>query len=372
MPAVIHAGAVPVHSLSSGGSPEISGDYIVWNEDTGISNRSAIYIYGISTGELSIIPGGEGDRKNPDISGDYVVWEDYSTRESDIYLYDIGKGEIKPVCTRDGNQLNPRISGSIVTYTEEVSGGTQDICIYDLRTSEESCIEIQAWDIAVTPGEDYLAIFETVNSGRYLSIYDISSGDLRTVRNVTYLPDYGSVPRVSGNTVIWAETDESGNIPASAIFTYDISTGRTNEIFESEDYLLNPDIDGEYAVWESIEIAPEKRYSYDMKVVACNLNLGDIREVAVTKPMIKSSGRLSPKISGDYVVWKDSKEAKIFLENIDKNFEDEIEGDSKLKAVQTTRAAGDFIVSWVAFPSVIVISALLCQVLRRKKRLNEK
>jgi beta propeller repeat protein len=317
--AVLPAGASLIRSTVTAGDPEISGDFIVWHDSGDASEGSDIYLYNISRGTLSVICDEEGDQKNPDISQNLVVWEDNRNGDRDIYLYDIDTGKTIPVCTRKGDQMNPRISGSYVTYTEKITEGTYRICIYDPKTSEETSVEIQAWEARLMPGKDFLVILETKNSGQYLSLYNISAGNIHTFRNVTGVFGYNALPRVSGDRVIWSESDESGGgIPVSTIYTYNISSGTTDTVFKSGDYLVDPDIDGELAVWESVEspFAPEKRYSYDLKVTVHNLKTGENDDIAVTKPLIRGTRALSPKISGDYAVWTDAKEGGILLEKI--------------------------------------------------------
>lgn len=322
--AIFPAGASLIHSTATAGDPETSGDFIVWHDVDSSLKGYDLYMYSISSGMLRVICDEEGDQKNPDISQNLVVWEDSRKGDTDIYLYDIDTGENVPVCTREGDQLNPRISDSYVTYTENILKGTYRICIYDLRTSEESSFDIQAWEASVVPGKNSLIILETENSGQYLSLYNISTGNFHNFRNVTGVFGYDSHPRISGDRVIWSEINESGGLRASTstIYMYNISSGTTDTVFESTisesgDFLVDPDIDGEFAAWESVEFAPEKRYSYDLKVIVHDLKTGETSDIAVTKPLIKGNRDLSPKISGDYVVWIDAKEAGIFLEKID-------------------------------------------------------
>ncbi|WP_062399558.1 hypothetical protein [Methanogenium cariaci] len=111
---------IPVYITDRREGPQISGgDYIVWTDKRSAGSPrdvQAVYLYTISTKELRNISSEAARPENPQISGDYVVWQDSREKEGyssrDIYLYHIPPtGEETVVCTAPHDQRAPPASG---------------------------------------------------------------------------------------------------------------------------------------------------------------------------------------------------------------------------------------------------------------------
>jgi beta propeller repeat protein len=123
--------------------PDISSNYIVFEDRNNGSLNADIVLYNISTKEKTFITKDKYDQGTPRIYGHYVVWMDErrgtSTNDviingqmpnSDIFLYDITTKKEK-LLTGDEPQIMPGISKKWIAYVNSrQNGGTVDVVEY--------------------------------------------------------------------------------------------------------------------------------------------------------------------------------------------------------------------------------------------------
>ena len=104
------------------GFPAVAGDRIVWAEFR--DGSGSLVVHNLATGEEERIPGGpSGVASSPDISGDLIVWQSFTGRDTDdIYLFDLAAGETRQVTGDDAWQSLPHVSGSRIVWTDNRSG----------------------------------------------------------------------------------------------------------------------------------------------------------------------------------------------------------------------------------------------------------
>jgi beta propeller repeat protein len=94
---------------------------------------------------LGVMHGG-----SPDVSGNIIVWGDNRNGNWDIYAYDLASGKEFPVCTDPGPQDNPKISGNMIVWDDwRHDNGTRtncDIYGYDMDTRQEIAISTDPAD----------------------------------------------------------------------------------------------------------------------------------------------------------------------------------------------------------------------------------
>lgn len=123
--------------------PDISGNYIVYEDRNDGSLNADIVLYDILTKEKTLIIKDNFDQGTPRIHGEYVVWMDErrgtSTNDviingkmpnSDIYLYNITTKN-ETLVTGDEPQIMPAISEKWIAYVNSRQiGGTVDVVEY--------------------------------------------------------------------------------------------------------------------------------------------------------------------------------------------------------------------------------------------------
>ena len=124
----------------------------------------------------------------------------------------------------------------------------------------------------------------------------------KLVANSTNLQTQPALNKTNNN-IVWV--DKTGNETASRIVGYLNPTEEVVIISDSSISAVNtsPDYDGSFVVWEG------QRLDNGAK----NIFLRQIQEVpasAITHISAATNNQLTPKISGDYVVWLDTKETR--------------------------------------------------------------
>ena len=122
--------------------PAISGDIVVWGHSlvSGQGNQS-IYAYDLTTETQSLACTSASSLGTPAVSGNFVVWQDNRNGNWDIYGYDLLTQTEFPVATSVGDQMRPTIDGNVVVW-EDYRNGNGDI--YGAYIPEPSCLILVA------------------------------------------------------------------------------------------------------------------------------------------------------------------------------------------------------------------------------------
>lgn len=118
-------------------NPDISGDYIVYEDYGGIN------LYQISTKTTKYITDTNATMIAPQIEGDHVVWSDNLYGNKDVFLYSISKDRKYQITSAPLDQVDPRVYGDRIVWTDHrnaVGSNNKDIYMYDLAASVETQI----------------------------------------------------------------------------------------------------------------------------------------------------------------------------------------------------------------------------------------
>lgn len=155
-------------------------------------------------------------------------------------------------------------------------------------------------------------IFTTV------SVFSVAGEPLTgtlTPISVTNLTAHYYEPAISGDTIVWWDTRNSGK----DIFLYDISTGVERQLTDTAWGERNPVISGKYVAWQ------DSRY-YDTD--GYDIELYDLDTDTSTLIAADSGDQTNPSIDGDLVVWQDSRNgvSDIYLYSIASETETQVTG----------------------------------------------
>lgn len=151
-------------TLAAHSTINISDNKIVWEDDRNFNGKNSlrggdnvpennkdIYLYDITTGkEVSVATGDKMEAK-PDVSGDYIVYEDRNggNINADIILYRISTKEKINITKDKYNQGDARINGDYIVWMDERRGistndvfvngkaPNSDIFMYDIKNKKE-------------------------------------------------------------------------------------------------------------------------------------------------------------------------------------------------------------------------------------------
>jgi len=134
--------------------PAISGDRVVWEDYRKGHFCEEIVLYDLATKEYRNITDDLVRQFSPNIDGDLIVWTDLRNGESrtngsytnaDVYLYRISTGELTQITTDPGDQEYPFVNGKYIGWTDlrhgnRTSSGMYEVSnvfVYNLETREE-------------------------------------------------------------------------------------------------------------------------------------------------------------------------------------------------------------------------------------------
>ena len=243
---------------------------------------------------------------NPVIDGNYIVYQD--TRGgglSDIYLYNrITKTEIALTSDPAVESIDPDISWNRVVWADN-RDGNWEIYIYNVTTPEVDPQPLFVWegdqiepaihgDVMVfsdkkpSPSSYNIYLFE-FNTGVLTRLTDDTDGDQRN-------------PDVFGNYAVWQD-QRSGDWD---IYMYQIDTQQETQVTDDPAYQSNPAIYGNRVVWQDY-----RNGNWDIYLHHITFGLGnafynfDFPVYSQSIGNLNAFDQIHPAIYGDYVVWED-------------------------------------------------------------------
>ncbi|MFO7992473.1 MAG: PQQ-binding-like beta-propeller repeat protein [Thermoplasmata archaeon] len=128
-------------------NPSIWGDLVVWEDyrndshgswsSPGLRNAD-IYMYNISSGDLTPLVTDTDDQRTPAIWENYVVWEDYRNGNADIYYVDLTDPSLTQhqLTSDNSDQVEPAIHDGKIVWTDYRDDSDGEIYMYDLKEEE--------------------------------------------------------------------------------------------------------------------------------------------------------------------------------------------------------------------------------------------
>ena len=222
-------------------------------------------------------------QEDPDISGNVVVyrkttypgtpyWAMDNPVTSVVYWKNLATGNTGKVRSTAIKQWNPKISGTRVIWQEGGNYGPYSLYVKNLATGGIGKITSSS-DLGSTDISGTRVIWVSNN---HLYVKNLATGGSGTVAT-----GHMYNPAISGVRVVW--TDGSYN----RVYVKNIQTGATGSINSYE--ARNPDIYGDVIVWQYFQSNPNTSIYWKNIATGAGGKLSD---------------GMSPKISGNWVVWE--------------------------------------------------------------------
>jgi beta propeller repeat protein len=155
----------------------------------------------LDTGDSERVSPGSSRQWDPDIHGDLIVWEDDSGADSDIVVYDRIAREERRI-KRTGSQYSPAIWGTTLVY-EDFVGHRMNLSVFDLATGEARRLPIGP---VAAPMPDIYEDRIVYAVGGDIHLYDLASG---TDEVVIDGPGRQDSPSIWGDTIVYTQWDSS-------------------------------------------------------------------------------------------------------------------------------------------------------------------
>ena len=269
----------------------------------------------------------------PEISGDFVVWLDPSLTERGIKLLDLQTGVQRPLSSGVRDVQLPAISGDKVVWIlfdqetvesedffflgdvvlADIASG-QEVHLTDTPDMREQFPDISG-DRAVWEVHRLVEVDGTERLSIQIFLLDLATGEGRQISNG---PGAHQQPAISGDRIVWQRFHRLiSEVDGSDMLMFDLSTGETTPLVVGG-LQGSADISGDRVVW----VESKGRGISD--IILLDLSTGDL-----TRVTDDANGQGRPRISGNRIVWEDDRNGNIdiFMFDISTGVETQITGD---------------------------------------------
>jgi len=281
-------------------NPAADGDRVVWVDQR--ANPAGwygdIWMYDFADRTETQITNDEYEQYDPDIWGDWVVYSDTRNGNNDIYATNVVTGVETAICTDTASQQRPKVFDDIIVW-EDARNGDFDIYYYRLSTGTEHLLsETGADDRSPDIYRDatgYTVGWSSGTGGRDLIIKNVDSGVTRYPITDVYSPTI-----VAGDgEMVWGELlfdPESGQY----LRLFKMSWDDTEPV--ALDTTYNP-----YPEFRMLSVSGDKVAYVDASNDNWYVRLYDMALGTDVRVSDYDSFQSQPAISGDMVVWRDSR-----------------------------------------------------------------
>lgn len=219
-------------------SIDINGQEVVWTESETRDASNDIVVYDLQTETRERIPKGDSrDPVGPVLTDRFVVWKDIGYGTEGLYLFDRSKGVTRLVVDSEERSVyDYDASGEYVVYSGAVKGGVaNDLFLYNV--SQDETIRVtqtpDAEDSHVVMSEGRIVWVDWDNDQQDISLYNVVTGDKRRITNDPYGQ---SEPDISGQYIVWEDLREAqGRGKGNDIYMYDLKDDSERALSRSQD-----------------------------------------------------------------------------------------------------------------------------------------
>lgn len=189
-------------------NPRLDGRFVVF--ERGPASAVDVYAVDLVTGIETAVATTAGLELSPVVGDGRVVYERHATASSpgDIFLYDLTTGQVTEIEVGPVDARRPDIDGDIVTWYERSALGDSDIAIHDLATGVTTRLSLPGNQHSPHVSGDVVAFDDNASENVDIGLYHIPTG---TFEEVTTAPTAEFLTNISGNRVVYT-SNETGNL----------------------------------------------------------------------------------------------------------------------------------------------------------------
>lgn len=228
----------------------VHDDLIVWQDDRNENSSWDIYAYNMSTENLTRISSSNSSEMIPDVWKNVVVWQDSrndNTTGWDIYMFDLSTENETRITNSSDDEIYPRVDSGWIVWLDDrhanpSNGWQKEVYAYNIENEQEMRItedEYDQSDLEMDSGR-LVWMDESLGSPNVV-LYDLGK-----TRSVTSDTKNKRNPDIDGNWIVWEQYD-AGNWD---IYALDITRWFKTKVVSEEHDQINPSVHGGIVVWE--------------------------------------------------------------------------------------------------------------------------
>lgn len=262
-PFLIDRGIIGLSILSEYGTPDVSGDTVVYvARTTAPLGKWRVLAFNVRSGVTTTVASDpDFDLTLPAISGDWVVWE----RNLDIKAKNLKTGVVKDV-TNDGIstvEIAPQVSGGYVTYMA-FNGVDWDVKAKNLGNTDApfSVADGPGWQ--VSPSISGGRVAYTDNASGSFNIRVKTLGSSAPAEKITDNAVDQALPSIGDHMIAWQVRNASGHW---MLRYFDWYTGETRDGPTSNTHdVMNPQVSGDRILYDLSNGADQDLLVWDARV----------------------------------------------------------------------------------------------------------
>lgn len=225
---------------SAASHPAISGDKLVWHDES--SEIPRLTVYDISTASKTYIIQNVDKSSIPAIYGSRIVW----SANSYVYMHDISTSTQTKIA--DGN--NPDIYANMISYDSYSTEDTPQIYVYNITTKKAMDVSQYGDNMFSHAYGDKVIWSDFYNRLGNIRMYDITTGQQTevTTGNDKTGYDTGGSTDTDGNKIVYLKHNNLASIDSGDLYIRDINTGKSKQL-TSGNTSQTPAISGNVIVW---------------------------------------------------------------------------------------------------------------------------
>lgn len=203
---------------------------------------SDIYLYNLTTGEMTKVPTGLPYQEMPDIWEDLIVWQTVEEDNYEIHLFNFSNGQELRLTNDQVHQIKPKIWGNWIVWQEGFEEESETkVYLYSIDSGNVKQLG-DSLSSAKSPAiwEDRVVWEDSRNGGGNLDIYyyNITTGEERQITTDTSAQ---TSPSIWGDAIVWLDNRDISN----QIYLLNLGSGNETCITSGNCDLSNPVISGE-------------------------------------------------------------------------------------------------------------------------------
>jgi beta propeller repeat protein len=225
---------------SAASHPAISGDKLVWHDES--SEIPRLTVYDISTASKTYIIQNVDKSSIPAIYGSRIVW----SANSYVYMHDISTSTQTKIADGD----NPDIYANMISYDSYSTEDTPQIYVYNIITKKAIDVSQYGDNMFSHTYGDKVVWSDFYNRLGNIRMYDITTGQQTevTTGNDKTGYDTGGSTDTDGNKIVYLKHNNLANIDSGDLYIYEIDTGKSKQL-TSGNTSQTPAISGNVMVW---------------------------------------------------------------------------------------------------------------------------
>ena len=224
---------------------------------------------------------------DPRVDGQYITWTQYEG-QGKVWFYDMKSGNRGMVANILSDQNNPDVSDGIIVWDDNRHGNS-DIYYYNIEMHKEDPVCVDTTNKFRPAISHDMVVYEDFGNDDIRDIAFTKIGSTGTPAYINANDKDKANPDIEGEWIVYQQLDDNNN--DWNIYLYNYDTQKTIQVTRDINIQQNPRISEDYVVWEDNRNGKWDIFMYNIKKdMTTAVTFDDYEDV-------------EPAVSGSKIVW---------------------------------------------------------------------